>query len=78
MALTATLDKSGYKPGDKMTLAVVSDKRLQSTTISVAAGGETVKVTTTVQLPVSLTDSTGRVWTAGADDGKTAVYTATA
>ena len=79
MALTATLDKASYKPGDVMTLTVVSDKRVTSSTVDVQAAGEDVKVTTTVQTGVTVADSTvSRAWLLKSDDGKTAVYTATA
>jgi hypothetical protein len=78
MALTAALDKSSYNAGDTMTLTVVSDKRLSSDTIDAQAGGEDVKVTTTIQTGVAITDSSGRTWTLKSDDGKTAVYTSKA
>ena len=77
MALTATLDKPQYAPGDLMTLTVVSDKRLVSDTIDVQAAGDDAKVTTIVQAGVTVTDP-NRTWTVQSDDGKTAVYTATA
>lgn len=78
MALTLTLDKPAYAPGDTMTLTAVSDKRVQSDTIDVQAAGDDAKVTTTVQAGIKVSDSTGRVWTVKSDDGVTAVYTATA
>lgn len=78
MALTATLDKPAYNPGDTITLTVVSDKRLQTSQIDVEAAGDDAKVTTTVQAGIVLTDPSGRKWTVKSDDGKTAVYTATA
>lgn len=79
MALTATLDKAIYSPGDTATLTIVSDKRIAgSTTLDIVTAGEDFKVGITVFAPVRIADSTGRVWTQKSDDGKTAVYTATA
>lgn len=75
--LTATLDKTSYNPGDTITLTVTSDKRITATVVDVQAGGEDVKVTTTVQTAVTVTD-TARKWTVKSDDGKVAVLTSTA
>lgn len=78
MALTATLDKASYAPGDTMTLTVVSDKRIQTAVIDIQSAGDDAKVTTTVQSGIVLTDPAARKWTIVSDDGKTAVYHATA
>lgn len=53
-----------------ITLTVVSDKRLVS--VQVSAVGDTA--TATGQFPVTVSDSSGRVWTVKSDDGTTAVY----
>ena len=78
MSLTLSLDKASYTPGQTMTLTAVSDKRLQSSTIDVQAAGDDAKVTTIVQAGITVSDSTGRVWTVVSDDGKTAVFTSQA
>lgn len=78
MALTATLDKASYNVGDTMTLTVVSDKRITSDTIAIQSAGDDAQVTTTVQAGVVVNDPAGRTWTSESDDGKTAVFTATA
>ena len=67
MALTATVDLTKTP----ITLTVVSAKRLVN--VTVASAGETAVGTAT--FPITLTDTTGRVWTSVSDDGKTAVYT---
>lgn len=78
MALTASLDKASYAPGDTITLTIVSDKRVQSSTLDIASAGDDAKVTTIVQAGIVLSDPAGRKWTVKTDDGKTATYTATA
>lgn len=77
MSLTATLDKPVYAPGATVTLTVVSDKRLTSAIIPVTAAGEGANATLTVCAGVFITDPQ-RPWTLVSDDGKTAVFTATA
>lgn len=67
MALTATVDLTAATPK----LTVVSDKRKVAVTVSSA--GETA--TGTATYPVTVSDSSGRVWTKQSDDGVTAVYT---
>jgi hypothetical protein len=78
MALTATLNKATFVPGETMTLTVVSDKRLQSSILDVLAAGDDAKATVTVLAGIVLTDPAGRKWAVASDDGKTAVFTATA
>ena len=68
MALTATIDLSKTP----IELTVVSNKR--KVDVTVTAAGETA--TGTAVFPVTVTDTSGRVWTKKAgDDGVTAVYT---
>lgn len=79
MALSYTLDKpNGYNPGDLITLTVVSDKRLQSQSFPISSAGDNATVSLIIQQGITLMDSTGRKWTSKSDDGKTAVFTATA
>lgn len=66
MTLKASVDLSATPP----TLTVVSDRRKVS--VQVSAVGETA--TATGAFPVTVTDGSGRVWTAKSDDGVTAVY----
>lgn len=67
MALTAAVDVTATPP----TLTVVSDKR--KVAVTVTAAGETA--TGNAMFPVTVTDTSGRVWTVKTDDGVTAVYT---
>lgn len=67
MALTASLDLTK----NPVELTVVSDKRKVSVTVT--AVGETA--TATGAFPITITDSSGRVWTQKSDDKVTAVYT---
>lgn len=67
MALSATVNIS-VSP---ITLTVVSDKRKVSGTVT--AVGETAPFD--AKFPITINDSTGRVWTSVSDDGITAVYT---
>lgn len=79
MTISASLDKpGGYAPGDTITLTVVSDKRLSSTSLAISAAGEGAQSTLIVQLGVLVTDPSGRKWTVKSDDGKTQVLTSTA
>ena len=79
MALTLTLDKATYSPGDRVTLTATSTDRKQESTLSVASGAESVTATLTLVQGISLADSdTARVWTLESDDGTTTVWTATA
>jgi FKBP-type peptidyl-prolyl cis-trans isomerase 2 len=73
MALTATLDKTKYAPGDAGILTVVSDKRVTSTDLNIAAAGETLKVTVTVVSPVTVTATLAT--TLISDDNVTSKYT---
>lgn len=66
MALTATVDITKTP----ITLTVVSAKRVVNVTVT--AAGETA--IGAARFPITLTDSTGRVWTVVTDDGATAVY----
>lgn len=67
MALTATVDITTTP----VTLTVTSDRR--KITGTVTSQGETATYTAT--FPVTITDTTGRVWTGRSDDGVKAVYT---
>jgi len=67
VALTAAVDLTK----SPIELTVVSDKRLVS--VQVTAVGETATATGT--FPVTVSDSSGRVWSVKTDDGHTAVYT---
>ena len=67
MALTATVDLTK----SPILLTVVSDKR--KVAVSVSSAGETA--TGTATYPVTITDTSGRVWSLKSDDGATAVYT---
>jgi len=85
MALTASLDKTTYSPGDTMTLTVHTDPGDRQHTGTIAG---TVHVdgltdgTYTAQIvfpnkPITITDP-AVTWKLKSDDGTTAVYTATA
>jgi hypothetical protein len=75
--ITVTLDKKQpVTPGTTVTMTVVSDKRLTSTTFPVGAGGETANVTFSVQTGVTF-GAGAPTTTAVSDDGHTAVYTFT-
>jgi hypothetical protein len=84
--VTAVLDKATYAPGDPVTLTVsYGDADTKASTVTVtgtdAAGNPaTVTVNLNVSDPVALTvsDDGGRAWAKGADNGSTAVFTATA
>lgn len=67
MSLSASLDLNATPP----TLTVVSDRRKVSVNVTVL--GETVNASGL--FPVTVTDSSGRVWTQKSDDGTTAVFT---
>lgn len=67
MALTATIDISATPP----TLTVVSDRRVID--VEVTTAGETA--TGHAVYPVTVTDSSGRMWTKVSDNDVTAVYT---
>ena len=67
MAITAAVDLTKSPP----VLTVTSDKRKVS--VQVSAVGETATATGT--FPVTVTDTSGRVWTVKTDDGATATYT---
>lgn len=66
MTLSAKVDLTVTPP----LLTVVSDRRKVS--VQVAAVGETA--TATGQFPVTVNDSSGRVWSVQSDDGDVAVY----
>ena len=66
MVLTATVDITKTP----ITLTVVSGKRVVN--VTVASAGETA--VGTARFPITLTDTSGRVWTVVSDDGATAVY----
>lgn len=67
MAISAAIDLTKSPP----TLTVTSDKR--SVTVTVSCAGETA--TGVARYPVTVSDSSGKVWKAISDDGTTAVYT---
>ena len=67
MALTASVNLTKTPPE----LTVVSDKR--NVSVQVTAVGETA--TATGRFPITISDSSGRIWTVKTDDGTTAVYT---
>lgn len=89
---SATLDKASYSVGDSALLTVVrgdTSTEARTDSLSVVATGadgafsETTTVTVSIEATVSeastvsVSDSSGRVWTAGADDGTTAQFSAT-
>lgn len=67
MALTASVDLT-KNPAE---LTVVSDRR--RVTVNVHAAGD--DAVATGAYPVTVSDSSGRVWTVKSDDAVTAVYT---
>lgn len=78
MALTATLDRATYAPGDRMTLTVHRGVAGTPTNVTVVeTGGSTVAVSATTVSPLTVTDAS-HTWAKASDDGTTAVYTATA
>ena len=89
MAISVTLDKAVYVPGDQMTLTVVcapADRdRFVETPFSVLVsvlGGGTGEATASLRqqvgdAPVTITDP-DRTWVVESDDGVTLVATATA
>lgn len=84
--LTASLDASTYKPGDKMTLTVSytdPDTKAVEVTVTVTdASGNTsspASVSAVIDpTTLKVTDASGRVWAKVSDTGKVAVFTATA
>lgn len=89
---SATLDKPTYSVGDTATLTVVradtsTEARSDSLTVGVVGAdgtaGESVTLTVSIDATVnetstvSVSDSSGRVWTSASDDGSQAVFTAT-
>lgn len=78
MALTATLNKASFAPGEKMTLTITSDARKKPASVHIDVQGVgTADVNTTILAGVTVTDKT-RTWTKLSDDGTTAKYEATA
>lgn len=71
MALTATANTSATP----FTLTVTSDKRKFSGSVTVNTAGETASAPYAGQFPITVSDSSGRIWTLSTDDGTTAVYT---
>lgn len=84
--VSASLDKSIYRPGDVMTLTVnYSDPDSQTVKVDVqvtdSLGNKSPVYTVNAvvdQLSVAVTDASGKVWTKKSDTGTVAVYTATA
>jgi hypothetical protein len=76
MSLSVSLDKTHVAPGTTVTMTVVSDKRITTTSFPVGAGGETAEVTFSVQTGVTF-GAGAPTTTAVSDDGHTAVYTFT-
>lgn len=84
--VTASLDRTTYTPGDKMTLTVnYGDTDTQTITITVQATdttGATSQPTTVVAVidPTTLevTSTPSRTWAKQSDNGTVAVFTATA
>lgn len=89
---SATLDKPTYSVGDVATLTVVradTSTEAHSDSLSITATGadgaisETTTVTVSIDgtvteaSTVSVTDSSGRVWSPVSDDSVTAVFSAT-
>jgi hypothetical protein len=83
--VTASLDKSIYRPGETMTLTVTyndTDRETVKVTVQVTdmAGNQSpayIVNATVDQLTLSVTD-TARAWTKKSDTGSVAVYTAVA
>lgn len=85
--VSASLDKSSYSVGDKITLTVTysdADNKTFNVTVVVtdSDGNTSAPVTLPVVLSdkvtVTVTDSDGRNWTKVSDNGSVAVFTATA
>lgn len=84
--VTLTLDKPAYVKGETMTATVRyadPDSKTSTVTVTVtdASGGTgTANIILVVADPVSvrMVDTDGRAWTKTADDGKAALFTATA
>jgi hypothetical protein len=85
MALTASLNKSTYSPGETMTLTVTTAPGERNVDVPIAvhvevAGLGGVDLTGLVDKPplaITVVDSS-RVWTPVSDDETTAIFTATA
>lgn len=78
MALTGTLDKTQYDPGNTMTLTVHRAVAERPVTVTITeADGATATVTAEVREPLTVSDP-DRTWAVKSDDGSTAVYTSTA
>lgn len=85
MALTATLDKTTYTPGEPMTLTVTTAPGERNVDVPIAvhvevAGLGGADLTATIDKPplaITVVDS-ARVWTLKSDDETTAVFTAAA
>ncbi|MFG1918645.1 hypothetical protein [Micromonospora sp. NPDC048898] len=83
---TATLTAPVYSPGDQMLLTVTyadaDTKPLTVTIVVTDAQGNSsapVKVTAVIDpLTLTVTDSSGRIWTRVSDNGAVAVYRAVA
>jgi hypothetical protein len=71
MALTATVDTTTTP----FTLTVASDKRKFTGEITVTSAGDSATADYSGQFPITISDSSGRVWAVQSDDGTTAVYT---
>lgn len=84
--VTASLNKSAYKPGEQMILTVsYSDADTKTVTLSIVAtdstGASSQPVTATALIDpttIAVSDSSGRVWAKQSDTGSVATYTATA
>lgn len=84
--VSASLDKTTYQPDETMTLTVTyADPDTEAVTVTIVvtdSQGNTSNpaVVTAVVDPsvLTVTDSSGRVWTKASDNGSVAVYTATA
>ncbi len=90
---TLDKNPAGYAAGDVMTLTVVraassTSERVDTLDVGASAADgtqaakltitATIEITTPEASTVAFTDSSGRAWTAGRDDGMTAVFTAVA
>jgi hypothetical protein len=90
---TVSFDKPAYNVGETITATIVhagsdvtpTDKTFTGTLADAAGETATVTATFVIDEPVavpttvqSVTDSDGRTWAQVSDDGKTAVWTATA
>jgi hypothetical protein len=84
--VSASLDKTAYQPDETMTLTVTySDPDTEAVTVTVVVtdsqGNTSDPATVTAVVDPSVltvTDSSGRVWTKVSDNGSVAVYTAAA